>query len=373
MRFTISGLVLLIAGLPACAAGSGEPSDTESLAPAVSEDSGESPGDTGGDSPYQLVNEVDWLAEVGSLDQVVQALEPAGFREDGSGAFRTHCLESHIGPDDPLVWPGDPGMSHVHVFFGNPDTDAFTTTTSLQETPSTTCDGVSLNKSGYWVPALFGPSGERIPFIDPLFYYKTGYHVPAEQIEPMPEGLTIIAGDMASSQPQDAEVAKFRCLSWEAPEPQFSSGDPLDHVPYIPECAEGDIVEMRLVFPQCWDGENITSVDHQSHMAYPIPADAPDVGTGYCPESHPVALPEISYNFGVRVTEETGPSTQWRFITDPIDAKQGGYSFHGDWMNGWDEDTMEQIVSSCLNEKRECMVGLLGDGTRLQPVPLDGD
>jgi hypothetical protein len=373
MRFTISGLVLLIAGLPACAAGSGEPSDPESLAPAVSQDSGESPDDTADDSPYQLVNEVDWLAEVGSLDQVVEASEPAGFREDGSGAFRTHCLESHIGPDDPLVWPGDPGMSHLHVFFGNPDTDAFTTTTSLQETSSTTCDGVSLNKSGYWVPALLGADGERIPFIDPLFYYKTGYHAPAEQIEPMPEGLTIIAGDMASSQPQDVEVAKFRCLSWEAPEPQFSPGDPLDHVPYIPDCAEGDIVEMRLVFPQCWDGENITSADHKSHMAYPIPAEAPDVGTGYCPESHPVALPEISYNFGVRVTGETGPSTKWRFITDPIDAKQGGYSFHGDWMNGWDEDTMEQIVSSCLNEGRECMVGLLGNGRQLQPVPLDDD
>jgi hypothetical protein len=130
---------------------------------------------------------------------------------------------------------------------------------------------------------------------------------------------------------------------------------------------------MRLVFPQCWDGKTPTLPDHQSHIVYPIPAEAPNVGTGRCPESHPIAIPEISYNFGVRVTEAKGPSSEWRFITDPVDADHGGYSFHGDWMNGWDEEVMEQIVSTCLNEKRECMVGLLGDGTRLRPVPLDGE
>lgn len=40
----------------------------------------------------QLPNQVGWVTEVGSLDKVLQAEEPAGFREDGSGTFRTHCL-----------------------------------------------------------------------------------------------------------------------------------------------------------------------------------------------------------------------------------------------------------------------------------------
>jgi hypothetical protein len=370
MALRYLSLIALVVAVPACAPAEDlaprddAPGVIDSMEPEAHHDQGRL---------REVINDVDWMATVGTTEEFVEASEPAGFREDGSGAFRTHCLESHLAHDDPLVWPGQPDMSHLHVFFGNPDTDAFATTTSLDETTTTTCDGVSVNKSGYWVPALLGANGERIPYIDPLFYYKTGYHVPAESIEPMPEGLTMIAGDMASDQPQDIEVTKFRCESWKAPEPQFSPGDPLDHIPTIPECAEGDIVEMRLVFPQCWDGHNITSADHQSHMAYPIPATAPEVGTGYCPDSHPVALPEISYNFGVRVTEETGPSTQWRFITDPVDAAEGGYSFHGDWMNGWDEGAMEQIVSSCLNEGRECMVGLLGDGRQLQPVPLDGD
>ena len=29
-------------------------------------------------------------------------------REDGSGAFRTHCVESHLKNDDPLMFYGEP-------------------------------------------------------------------------------------------------------------------------------------------------------------------------------------------------------------------------------------------------------------------------
>jgi hypothetical protein len=343
------------------------PGDTDD-AFAPSRESAETTGGGG----KTIINTVDWVSQNGEAQpRLIPAREPAGLREDGSGAFRTHCIESHESFDDPIVYPNKPGNSHHHIFFGNPDIDANTDVDQLPEVAKTTCDGVNLNRSAYWVPALYGADGERIRYVDPLFYYKTGYHVPADEIEPMPEGLRMIAGNMGSTVPQTLQVTKFRCESWIAPEPQFSSGDPLDHVSYIPDCDVGDIVEMRLVFPQCWDGKNISAPDHQSHMAYPIEATAPNVGTGYCPTSHPVAIPEISYNFGVRVTEETGPPAEWRFASDPLTPGSGGASFHGDWINGWDSETMEKIVANCLNEARECMTGLLGDGTELQPVPLD--
>ncbi len=95
-------------------------------------------------------------------------------------------------------------------------------------------------------------------------------------------------------------------------------------------------------------------------------------GTGTCPETHPVAIPEISYNFGIRVTDETGPPSTWRFATDPDTADRGGYTLHGDWMNGWDKNTMNKVVNNCLRPANECMVGLLADGTQLRPVPLEG-
>lgn len=303
-------------------------------------------------------------------DGIIVAEEVAGEREDGTGAFRTHCLETHIAHDDPLVHPGRPGAAHEHVFLGNPSVDAFTTQESIFDATETRCDGGTINRSGYWMPSLYDANGERIPYVDPLIYYKTGYHLPPESILPPPAGLQMIAGDAMASAPQDIAITKFRCNRWTSEAPQFSSGDPLDHISTLPDCEEGDILEIRLVFPQCWDGVNLTSEDLQSHMAYPSEAIAPVPGTGSCPSSHPVAIPEISYNVGIYVTEETGPSSEWQFVTDPEGAP-GGTTLHGDWMNGWTEEVMVTIVENCLHGALECMVGLLGDGTRLDPVPLD--
>jgi len=64
--------------------------------------------------PVQAVEELQ--------DGRIPAIEEVGEREDGTGNFRTLCLESHINYDDPLVYPGQPRATHQHVFFGNPST-----------------------------------------------------------------------------------------------------------------------------------------------------------------------------------------------------------------------------------------------------------
>jgi len=292
-------------------------------------------------------------------------------REDGSGAFRTHCLESHSSHDDPLVFPQQPGAAHHHVFFGNRTVDADTTMQKLTAANRTTCDGGTLNRSTYWVPALYDAHGERIEYVEPLFYYKTGYHVPAAIIDPPPEGLRMIAGDAHATAPQGTQVVKFRCASWQSERRWFDPGDPLDHVDYLPDCRQGDLLEVRVVFPQCWDGQNLSAPDHSSHMAYPREAKSPFTGTGACPTSHTVAIPEISYNFAIYVTAQTGPTSSWRFSSDRPEVTAPGVNLHADWMNGWDKKTMDAIVENCLRPARECGVGLLGDGTRLSPVVKD--
>lgn len=299
---------------------------------------------------------------------ITPSTEEYGLREDGSGAFRTHCLESHQAFDDPLVAPGQPGAAHHHVFFGNPTVDAYTSAASLKTATETTCDGGTLNRSAYWVPALYDAYGARIEYVEPLFYYKTGYHLPAASIVAPPEGLEMIAGNAAATAAQNTQVVKFRCASWTSDEVWFDPGDPLDHVATIPECPLDDLLEVRIVFPQCWDGVNLDAPDHQAHMAYPSRATPPETGTGACPASHPVAIPEISYNFAIYVTKETGPSSAWRLASDPEGGALGGVSAHADWMNGWDADVMQRVVANCLNPAVECGVGLLGDGMRLRSV-----
>ena len=52
---------------------------------------------------------------------------------------------------------------------------------------------------------------------------------------------------------------------------------------------------MSIMFPQCWDGVNLDSPNHKSHMAYG--AGWPDKG---CPSTHPVPLAQITQNFRYR-------------------------------------------------------------------------
>ncbi len=210
-----------------------------------------------------------------------------------------------------------------------------------------------------------------IAYVEPLFYYKTGYHVPAARIQPPPEGLRMIAGDAGATVAQGTQVVRFGCASWQPDEVWFEPGDPLDHGDYLPDCPQDDILEIRVVFPDCWDGASLSAADNRSHMAYPVKAVSPMTGTGACPASHPVAIPEISYNIAVYVTADTGPSSAWRLSSDGPDVACPGVSLHADWMNGWDTPIMQSIVENCLQPARECGVGLLGDGTRLRSILRD--
>ena len=62
---------------------------------------------------------------VGAIVAVPQAAS-AGNR----GNFAVACPYSHSLMDDPIVYPGQPGASHMHDFFGNVATDAFSTPSS---------------------------------------------------------------------------------------------------------------------------------------------------------------------------------------------------------------------------------------------------
>ena len=52
--------------------------------------------------------------------------------------FIESCRYSHQAPDDPIVFPGQPGLSHLHTFAGNTSTNAFSSFGSLRSS-GTTC------------------------------------------------------------------------------------------------------------------------------------------------------------------------------------------------------------------------------------------
>ena len=128
-------------------------------------------------------------------------------------------------------------------------------------------------------------------------------------------------------------------------------------------CPIGDAVRIAIQFPQCWDGKNLDSPDHKSHMAYPNYRNPPQVST--CPSTHPITLPAISEHFDFPITAASTPA-YWRLTSDMYSTSiRGGYSLHADWMNGWDQNTIQTIVTQCLNKAKDCQVGMLGNGQAL--------
>lgn len=267
--------------------------------------------------------------------------------------FRTFCEFSHAAYDDPIVHPDDPGAAHLHFFFGNTRTNAFSTPESLVNSGQSTCQGNTFNRSAYWMPAVFTAEGAPILPDRHDVYYKHLTEEPPEEVQPLPEGLMMIAGD-ASGAPEDyLQIAYWRCTSW-----PFDAAHPNSDT--IPTCAVGDEMRMALNFPSCWDGTDLDSADHQSHMSY-VEYNA-EVGAEICPPSHPVIVPQLSLHFEWEVRDT--PSQGWYLSSDRHGSMSmpGGSTLHADWMNGWDPEIQEAWVTSCINEQRDCANGTLGDG-----------
>ncbi len=268
---------------------------------------------------------------------------------DSIGAFREPCLFSHFAYDDPIVFPGQPGKSHLHAFFGNTGANAFSTVDSIANTGTSTCSGGTLNRTAYWVPALIDTTnGSVVRPASIMTYYKTGYYgIKPADIHAVPTGLRMITGN-AKNAAADTTTAEYSCVS------STNAGLWQNS---IPNCAVGDEMLMVVEFPQCWDGVNLDSADHKSHMSGTV--------NGACPKDHPVAIPVISFNVHYKI-EKANAGRGWRLSSDNYDASlPGGYSGHGDYFFGWKPEIVKSFTESCLNKSLDCHAEELGNGKRL--------
>ncbi|MEV6862179.1 DUF1996 domain-containing protein [Streptosporangium subroseum] len=242
--------------------------------------------------------------------------------------FLAECPFTHRLPDDPIVFPGLPGGSHMHSFFGNPSTNANSNLASLQQANSSSC-APSIDISSYWVPTLYS---NNVP-VEPTgttFYYL-GEGVNAETLartQPIPLGLRIVAGNAKATGPNDpTSTARWSCLH----AGQVNPGK--DFV----TCPAGTMMESYLDFPQCWNGRDLDSADHKSHMAYPV--------NNTCPASHPVPVPKLRQVLRYPVS---GSPANFRLASGP------GYTMHGDFFNAWPEAEMERRVRDCIRPVIKC-------------------
>lgn len=260
---------------------------------------------------------------------------------DDNGAYRLPCGFSHMNFDDAIVWPNIKNATHLHAYFGNTKADYTSTPESIRTTGNSTCNGGLMNRSAYWTPVVIDtatnapikPEGAQI-------YYKHSI------AQPIPRGLRMISGNAKRTTSVAASwdrKAYFECNS------VYSNKQDA-----IPSCV--GTVQMKIEFPQCWDGKNLDSPNHQDHMAF---GDA--YSSNGCPASHPVKLPTITM-----ITYWPAPkgTSTWRLSSDNY-AKNGqnaGYSAHADFMMGWDETLHKIGLDNCINKSLDCKSHLLGDG-----------
>ncbi|MEO6125805.1 MAG: DUF1996 domain-containing protein [Ilumatobacteraceae bacterium] len=238
--------------------------------------------------------------------------------------FIVQCPFSHALRDDPIVFPDLPGNSHLHLFFGNESADAFSTTESLLA-GHTLCDQ-RLDTASYWVPALMDGQTMVTP-VKSVAYYRPGTGVDPTSIQPYPLGLEMIAGSAGAEEPQSTAVVAWTC----------GTGIARDLFP--PTCPSSRPLRFLVTFPDCWDGINLDSTDHKSHMAYS--------SGGSCPSSHPVPVPQLQFSV---VYEFSGDPSRLTLASGAI------ITGHADFFNAWNEDKLTSEIAQCIHRGVICGV-----------------
>jgi len=132
----------------------------------------------------------------------------------------------------------------------------------------------------------------------------------------------------------EQRAINFNCLGSGQPE--------TNEIPNY-NCPNG--LRAQVFFPSCWDGVNLDSADHRSHMAYPDRVDS-----GFCPPSHPKRFISIFYEV---IWDTPKFADKWHGSGHPFVFSNGdetGYGYHGDFVNGWDVPTLQKAVNECTND-----------------------
>lgn len=132
----------------------------------------------------------------------------------------------------------------------------------------------------------------------------------------------------------------FNCLDYSKdPEGSFYRHYMPDKDYLDANCANG--LRMEIAFPSCWNGKDLDSKNHRSHVAYPDL-----VNMGDCPADFPVRLPTIFYE---TIWEtDVFRNSPGEFVISNGDVQ--GFGYHADFINGWESGVLEDAIEQCTND-----------------------
>ena len=244
--------------------------------------------------------------------------------------FRFFCVPSHFSYNDPIVYPGQDGAAHLHMFFGNTDVDAFSTSESIVNLGNSTCDGGITNRSAYWIPALYNEDNQVVlPSVITL-YYKS-WVSDRSVIQPIPAGLQILANDKVKGS-TGVVVSTVDREIWKGTIRVYEHDNSLHIEIRFPDCVAVDADRKPV----------LTSPSGTRHVAY---------SSGSCPLSHPYTIPQLTQ---IISWNDISFASEWRLSSDLMKDSPKGTTMHADYVAAWTEDAA-RTMSDCVRDGyREC-------------------
>ncbi|KAI1406361.1 hypothetical protein F4819DRAFT_244825 [Hypoxylon fuscum] len=287
--------------------------------------------------------------------------------------LRFGCSSLTIQRLDPVVEPGNAPSAHVHHIVGGNAFNATMTGDVGARATCTTCE-MSEDFSNYWTAVLYfkhptNGSYHRVPVTNNAALAPgtqggiTVYYTPHDfttddlknqPITAFPPGFRMTVGSPSTGTLDEAKGhigLRYNCL-----QTLINRGAEMVDFPDKP-CPAGIFAVHH--FPACWDGKNLDSPDHQSHMYNTITRDG-FTNAPPCPASHPVRMPQVTYE---TVWDTTKFNSMWPSGTpNPfVWSFEGsrGYGTHADYMFGWKGDSLQRAMN-----KSECFYDGCGSITK---------
>jgi hypothetical protein len=265
-------------------------------------------------------------------------------RTGSRGTFTSRCgtnQNHHNNPANFIVAPGNAnGAHHLHDYVGNLSTDGNSTNESLAAA-GTTCQAG--DKSTYYWPVIRvrdrdggGAASEaenphnigRV--IQPTSAALVFRGNATSKVVAMPDFIRIITGDAKASINGGANGnAKWTCTGFTD---RLTTKYPL--------CPRGSRLQRIADLPSCWDGKNIDSANHRTHVLFPDKSGACPAGTKAIPQLRITLTYDVPR--GSIFAVDAFPEVQHSPITD-----------HADFTNVMPKQLMDRAVQ-CINSGRNC-------------------
>jgi hypothetical protein len=248
------------------------------------------------------------------------------------GQFVLRCLYSHTLMDDPIVYPGRPGASHSHDFFGNVTANAHSTIETMLA-GATTCR-VPSDTAGYWAPTAYLNSVPIQPTVMRIYYLG-----PTQgRAEIIPAGIQMIGGNKNATTATQNPHVRWSCgETRDVKTPR--SRDPYDCTPWAEQYSFVDGLIAVVDFPSCWTGRTLGP----ESVAYPD-------SQGQCSPTFPHVLPKLSERIHYGIMNPLNPDG-----TVALTLSSGPYwTYHADFWNTWQQARLDQLVEDCIVARVHC-------------------